>query len=69
MLENLVIDDDSKLVEGGNINEIKIDLQKYIERLIDFVEGPSDDPLEKNNLKQRSSSGSSDEEDNRGHNK
>ncbi|CAD8045991.1 unnamed protein product [Paramecium sonneborni] len=61
MLENLVLDDDSKLVEG--------DLQKYVERLIDFVEGPSDDPLEKNNLKQRSSSGSSDEEDNRGHNK
>ncbi|CAD8137756.1 unnamed protein product [Paramecium pentaurelia] len=61
MLENLFLDDDSKLVEG--------DLQKYVERLIDFVEGPSDDPLEKNNLKQRSSSGSSDEEDNRGHNK
>ncbi|CAD8047187.1 unnamed protein product [Paramecium sonneborni] len=61
MLESLVLDDDSKLVEG--------DLQKYVERLIDFVEGPSDDPLEKNNLKQRSSSGSSDEEDNRGHNK
>ncbi|CAD8047042.1 unnamed protein product [Paramecium primaurelia] len=61
MLENLVLDDDSKLVEG--------DLQKYVERLIDFVEGQSDDPLEKNNLKQRSSSGSSDEDDNRGHNK
>jgi len=40
-----------------------------VERLIDFVEGQSDDPLEKNNLKQRSSSGSSDEDDNRGHNK
>ncbi|CAK83356.1 unnamed protein product (macronuclear) [Paramecium tetraurelia] len=61
MLENLVLDDDSKLVEG--------DLQKYVERLIDFVEGHSDDPLEKNNLKQRSSSGSSDEDDNRGHNR
>ncbi|CAD8140159.1 unnamed protein product [Paramecium octaurelia] len=61
MLENLVLDDESKLVEG--------DLQKYVERLIDFVEGQSDDPLEKNNLKQRSSSGSSDEDDNRGHNR
>ncbi|CAK78785.1 unnamed protein product (macronuclear) [Paramecium tetraurelia] len=61
IVENLVLDDESKLVEG--------DLQKYVERLIDFVEGPSDDPLEKNNLKQRSSSGSSDEEDNRGHNR
>jgi hypothetical protein len=27
------------------------DLRKYIERLVDFVDGTSDDPLEKNNLK------------------
>jgi hypothetical protein len=44
LYENLSLDDSSDaLVEG--------DLRKYIERLVDFVDGTSDDPLEKNNLK------------------